>query len=87
MPRQSIAERLIKKSGGDSGYYIVAYDFPGHIPSRFYKNLEELSSRLRYVERVQRSVYMVKGRGAAEALRGLVEHYGGRVHVFKICET
>lgn len=86
MPRKSLAASLAKDVAGKDGWYIVVYDFPEHIPTRFYKNLEGLIEAGSTIVRVQKSVYIVEGSRAARALSRLVEHYGGYARIFKICE-
>ncbi len=85
MPRRSVAYLVRKGSRGGSGKFVVVYDFEGHIPTRFYRNLLELMEELGSVRRVQKSVYVVEGVEGAEALKRLVEHYGGKVEVFRVC--
>lgn len=89
MPRRSlavvIAKEVMATESKGGGKYIVVYDFPRHIPTRFYRNLEALIGSTGGATRIQKSVYIVEGRGTAEALRRLVEHYGGSARIFKIC--
>lgn len=91
MGRKSIVEKVLVKKSGDGGYYIVVYDFEvggsGRIPTRFYKNLSRLEEKFgdRFY-RVQKSVYICRGKNVATAVSELVRHYGGKAFVFRLVD-
>ena len=60
--------------------YIVVYDFPLHIPTRFYYITEGLG------ERIQKSTVLVEGREKARAFARAVERFGGAARVFRVVE-
>jgi len=62
--------------------YLVAYDFVKSKPAaRFWRNLDRL---LMKGSLVQRSVFLARGRRAAEAVSVLAHHYGADVAVFLV---
>lgn len=91
MGRRSVLERVLVEGADDGGYYIVVYDFEvgggGKIPTRFYRNLSRLEERfVGRIYRVQKSVYVCRGKNVAVTVSRLVRHYGGRAFVFRLAD-
>ncbi|RLE62885.1 MAG: hypothetical protein DRJ49_03675 [Thermoprotei archaeon] len=87
MPRNRIASMFLKSvEEGDTGLYLVIYDFEGirgSIPTRFYWNLDYILSRHKG-RRVQKSVIECNSFKVAKAIAKLAEHYGATVRVYKV---
>lgn len=95
MPRKSLARKIMSelnpnKIKESKGYYLVVYDFDtSHlkkIPSRFYKNLNEIHSETRDLVLVQKSVIECARFSTVKAIVRLAKHYGAKVNVYRISE-
>jgi hypothetical protein len=84
MANTSIAYRLLDDEGGS---WIIVYDFKGAKPNpNFWANLKRISDS-RGGGLIQYSVYSAGSHGEAQAICGLVCHYGGEARAFRCVEA
>ena len=86
MVNYPLSKKLLEEEEPElSGQWIVVYDFIGLKPSpNFWRNLKRISTS-QGGSLIQYSVYQAGTFKETQAVRNLVNHYGGDVKVFK-CE-
>jgi hypothetical protein len=87
MGRKSLVAAIHDELGymeGESGTWLVLYDFLGKKPStRFWTNLNKISEISGSGALVQFSVFMTTDKKSAYTAVELVKHYGGQPMLFK----
>jgi hypothetical protein len=87
MANRSIAHQLLDEHKDEAGSWIIVYDFIEHKPNpNFWVNLKRISD-LRGGGLIQYSVYRTISHSEAQAVRRLVNHYGGESRMFRCVET
>ncbi|HUV54468.1 MAG TPA: hypothetical protein VMW03_04615 [Candidatus Krumholzibacteriaceae bacterium] len=87
MVNRSIAHQLLDDDMDEAGYWIIVYDFIEHKPNpNFWANLNRIS-KTNGGGLIQYSVYQTESLREAQAVHGLVDHYGGKAMVFRCVET
>ena len=87
MANRSIAHQLLDDDIDETGGWIIVYDFIEHKPNpNFWVNLKRISSS-RGGGLIQYSVYQTESLREAQAVRELVNHYGGEAMVFRCVEA
>jgi len=87
MVNRSIAHQLLDDDNDEAGRWIIVYDFIEHKPNpNFWVNLKRISD-LRGGGLIQYSVYRTESHSEAQAVRRLVNHYGGESRMFRCVET
>ncbi len=87
MVDRSIAHQLLGDAADETGSWIIVYDFIEHKPNpNFWVNLKRISNS-RGGGLIQYSVYQTESLREAQAVRRLVNHYGGEAMVFRCIET
>lgn len=87
MVNTSIAHRLLEDEADEDESWIIVYDFKGTKPNpNFWVNLKRVSDSRRG-GLIQYSVYGARSRSEAQAVIGLVCHYGGEARVFRCVES
>ena len=87
MVNTSIAHRLLDDEADEGGSWIIVYDFKGVKPNpNFWANLKRISDSRRG-GLIQYSVYGARSRSEAQAVIGLVRHYGGEARAFRCVEA
>jgi len=83
----SIAHRLLDDEADEGGSWIIVYDFKGTKPNpNFWANLKRISDS-RGGGLIQYSVYSARSHSEAQAISGLVCHYGGEARAFRCVEA
>jgi hypothetical protein len=87
MVNRSIAQRLLGEEADEDGSWIIVYDFIKQKPNpNFWVNLRRISDQ-RGGRLIQYSVYRTESHDEAQAVRRLVNHYGGESRMFRCVET
>jgi hypothetical protein len=87
MVNRSIAQQLLDDDIDETGGWIIVYDFVEHKPNpNFWVNLNRISNS-RGGGLIQYSVYQTESLREAQAVRELVNHYGGEAMVFRCVEA
>jgi len=87
MPRKGLIHSIRRECRGmedDDSLYVIAYDFPGdHIPTYFYKQLNDLRKAGIRFARGTRSTLLVFGTRSAYAIQAILRHWGCEIDVYK----
>ena len=91
MPRKKLTDKIVEKVNNEleedeKGVFIVVYDFKGrsYNPKEFYQALTRLKDEGYFMDRIQKSVYLVDSLKTAMIISELGKHYGAEVKCYKV---